>query len=145
MNQFTYKFADQKYDSAKTISVANRPYFVGVTTNGNITRYLSFSINATAGTAEPQISSSQSLQFPTDCHIVGQASTTQISITDVNTLANTRLTNTGDFMNFDGQGGVSTHQEFRLVYLIRAVSNVTALGVVGGLGARSGLLEHFQV
>ena len=49
-------------------------------------------------------------------------------------------------MNFDGQGGVSTHQEFRLiaynnlVYLIRAVSNVTALGVVGGLGATSGLL-----
>jgi hypothetical protein len=146
MNQFTHKFADQKYDSAKTISVANQPYFVGVTTNGNITRYMSFSINATAGTAEPQISSSQPLQFPTDCYIVGQASTTQISITDVNTLANTQLTSTGDFMNFDGQGGVSTHQEFRLiaynnlVYLIRAVSNVTALGVVGGPGATSGLL-----
>ncbi|MGA3005035.1 MAG: hypothetical protein ABSE20_25275, partial [Acetobacteraceae bacterium] len=146
MNQFTHKFADQKYDSAKTISVANQPYFVGVTTNGNVTRYTSFSINATAGTAEPQISSSQLLQFPTDCYIVGQASTTQISITDVNTLANTQLTSTGDFMNFDGQGGVSTHQEFRLiaynnlVYLIRAVSNVTALGVVGGLRATSGLL-----
>ena len=146
MNKLTYTFADRKYDSAKTISVANQPYFVGVTTNGGVTSYTSFSINGAAGTADLQISSNQPLQFPTDCYVVGQASTTLISITDVNTLAHTALNDTGDFMNFDGQGNVSPHQEFHLitynnlVYLIRAVANVPALGVVGGLGAVSGLL-----
>jgi hypothetical protein len=41
MNKLTYTFADQKYDAAKTISVANRPYFVAVTTNNGVTQYIS--------------------------------------------------------------------------------------------------------
>ncbi len=146
MNKLTYTFADQKYDSAKTISVANQPYFVGVTTLGGVTKYTNFSINATAGTADLLIGSIQQLQFPTECYVVGQASTTLISITDINTLANTGLTDTGGFVNMDSQGHLSRQQEFQLipynnlVYLIRAVSNDGALGVVGGLGVVSGLL-----
>ena len=146
MNRLTYTFADQTYDAAKTISVANQPYFVAVTTNNGVTQYMNFSINATAGTADLQISSNQRLRFPTDCYVVGQSSTTLTSISDINKLANTSLVDTGDFVNFDNQNHVSKHQEFQLiaynnlVYLVRAVSNVAALGYVGGLGAVSGLL-----
>ena len=146
MYKLTYTFADRQYDAAKTISVANQPYVIAVTTQGGVTQYMNFSINATAGTADLQIGSNQPLQFPTDCYVVGQASTTLTSIDTINTALGTSLTDTGTFMNQDAQGGISAIQEFQvipynnLVYLIRAVSNVPALGVVGGLGITSGLL-----
>ncbi|MBS1854108.1 MAG: hypothetical protein JST11_01990 [Acidobacteria bacterium] len=143
--KLTYTFADQKYDSAKTISVANTPYFVGVTTDGGVVRYKNFSINATAGTADLQITSPRPLTFPTECYVVGQASTTLISMAGINTLAGTNLNDTGDFVTLDSQNGVA-HQEFQLipynnlVYMVRAISNFPALGAVGGLGVVSGLL-----
>ena len=151
MNKLTYTFADRKYDSAKTISVANVPYVVAVTTKGGVTQYMNFSIDATAGTADLQISSNKRLKFPTDCYVVGQASTTLTSIATINTkLKTTSFTDTGNFMNEDQDGNVIA-QEFQLipynnlVYLIRAVANVDALSVVGGLGATSGLLVDTYV
>ena len=107
---------------------------------------MNFSIDATAGTADLQISSNKRLKFPTDCYVVGQASTTLTSIATINTkLKTTSFTDTGNFINEDQDGNVIT-QEFQLipynnlVYLIRAVANVDALSVVGGLGVTSGLL-----
>jgi hypothetical protein len=145
MYKLTYTFADHQYDSAKAISVGNKPYFVAVTNDGGVTQYRNFSINATAGTADLQISSNQPLSFPTECYVVGQESTTLISIDTINAQLGTGFTNTGDFMNLDDQGNVAG-QEFQLipynnlVYMIRAVANVPALGAVGGTGVVSGLL-----
>ena len=143
--KLTYTFADQKYDSAKTISVANKPYFVGVTTDGGVVKYTNFSINATAGTADLQFTSRKRLSFPSECYVVGQASTTLISIAEINKLAGTSLNDTGDFITLNNQKQVA-RQEFELipynnlVYMVRAVSNFPALGAVGGLGTVSGLL-----
>ena len=143
--KLTYTFADQKYDSARAFSVANQPYFVGVTTNGGVVHYTNFSINATAGTADLQVGNSQKLTFPSEVYVVGQASTTLISIDEVNTLAKSALNDTGDFVSLDKQGAVA-HQEFQLipynnlVYMVRAVENSGPLGFVGGLGITSGLL-----
>ena len=141
MYKLTYTFADQQYDSAQTISVSNTPYVVAVTTQGGVTKYLNLSINSTAGTADLQIGSNQPLAFPTQIYVVGQASTTLTSITDINA----NFTDTGDFFNQDAQGNVIS-QEFQvipynnLVYLIRAVANDQALGQVGGVGTVAGLL-----
>ena len=38
MYKLTYTFADQRYASAKTISIANKPYFVAVTEDGGATQ-----------------------------------------------------------------------------------------------------------
>ncbi len=136
MYEFTYTFADQQYDSAQTISVANTPYVVAVATNNGVTSYTNFSINSTSGTADIQIGGNATLQFPTQVYIVGEASTTLTSISDINLALGTGFTDTGDFLNQDAQGNL-TNQEFQvltynnLVYLIRAVSNVKALAAVG--------------
>jgi hypothetical protein len=79
---------------------------------------MNFSINATAGTADLQITSNLPLTFPTECYVAGQASTTLTSMADINTRMklppNAGFTNTGDFMNLDSQGNV-TSQEFQLI------------------------------
>lgn len=145
MSQLTYTFADQQYDSAKTILVNNTPHFVAVTTAGNIAQYMNFSINATAGTAQIQTTENKPIQFPTECYVVGQTSTTLTSIDAINSQAKTAFVDTGGFVNQDGNGNILP-QQFQLitynnlVYMIRAVANVSALGVVGGLGITSGLL-----
>ena len=142
MHKLTYSFADQKYDEAKAISVGNTPYFVAVTTLDNVTSYTNFSINATAGTADLQIGTPQKLIFPTECYVVGQASTT---LTPVANLDPTTTT-TGDFMNPSADPTTPAAQPFQvipynnLVYLIRAVSNIPALSALGGLNVTSGLL-----
>ena len=144
MYKLTYTFSDKQYDSAKTISVGNKPYVVAVTTEGSVTQYVSFSINATAGTADLQITNPQSLNFPTEIYVVGQASTTLTAIGTINTLKGTDFNTTGDFIT--DAGGGAGGAEFQvipynnLVYLVRAVSNIPALGVVGGTGVQSGLL-----
>ena len=141
MYKLTYTFADHHYDSAKTVSVANIPYFVGVTTWGGVVQYIDFSINSTAGTADLQIGPNQRLQFPPECYVVGQASTTLTSVASIAP----NLTDTGSFMNQDPQGNLVGEQYQlitynNLVYLIRAVANVQTLGALGGLGITSGLL-----
>ena len=142
MFKLTYTFADQNYDSAKTITVANRPYFVGVTTTGNVAQYMSFSINATAGTADLQITSNKQWHFRPEM-LRGRPGQHDA---DLGCRASTRFFSTpGDFMNLDSQGK-ATGEQFQLiaynnlVYLIRAVANVQALGAMGGLGVTSGLL-----
>jgi len=142
MHKLTYSFADQKYDEAKAISVSNTPYFVAVTTGDDVTSFTSFSINATAGTADLQMGIPQKLIFPTECYIVGQASTTLTSVATLDPFDTT----TGDFMNPSADPATPAAQPFQvipynnLVYLVRAVSNVPALAALGGLNVTSGLL-----
>ncbi|HVH76575.1 MAG TPA: hypothetical protein VM755_16790 [Stellaceae bacterium] len=138
--KLSYTFSDQTYDAAKTVTVANTPYFVALTTRNGVPGYVNFSVNATAGSADLQIVQNQTLVFPPECYVVGQASTTLISMDAINKLLGTGFTDTGNLV------AASAGQQFQviaynnLVYLIRAVSNVAALGVVGGLGVTSGLL-----
>jgi hypothetical protein len=144
--RLTYTFSDRPYEAAKTISVANKPYVVAITTDDlGVPQFMNFSINATAGTADLQLTNSQALKFPTEIYVVGQASTTLISIGDINKKLGTSLTNTGDLMTLDffGEAEVGEFQLIpynNLVYMVRAVSNNFALGQVGGLGTVSGLL-----
>jgi hypothetical protein len=144
--KLTYTFSDRQYDQAKTISVANQPYVVAVATSDTgAKQYMNFSIDATAGTADLQISQNQPLAFPAEICVAGQASTTLASVTSLNAASGASLTSTGDFMTLDGTQ-LPTGQEFalvpynNLVYLIRAVSNCASLGAVGGLGVTAGLL-----
>jgi len=144
--KLTYTFSDRQYDSAKTISVANKPYVVAVTTTDmGVPQFMNFSITSTAGTADLQLTSSQPLKFPKEIYVVGQASTTLLSIDQINANLHTSLTSTGDLMTLDifGQPVPGEFQLIpynNLVYMIRAVSNNFALGLVGGLGTVSGLL-----
>lgn len=144
MYKLTHTFSDKQYDSAKTISVGNKPYVVAVTTQGSVTQYVSFSINATAGTADLQIANSQPLKFPTEIYVVGQASATLTSIATINTVKGTAFNTTGDFITDDNGGTGSAEFQVipynNLVYLIRAVANIPALGVIGDTGIQSGLL-----
>src|SRR5438105_138036 len=144
--KLTYTFSDKQYNSAKTISVANKPYVVAVTTSdAGVPQYMNFSINATAGTADLAISQNQPLALPTEIYVVGQASTTLTPISDINAQLGSAFLNTGDFITLD-DFGLPGGQEFQLipynnlVYLVRAVANFPALGAVGGLGTVSGLL-----
>ena len=139
MYALTHTFADQQYDSVQTISVANKPYIVGVTTQGGFTQYTNLSIDSTAGTADLEIGTNQILKFPTECYIAGQASSTLTTINTVNTSLGTVSITTGSFVSLDNGGNILP-QQFQLltynnlVYMVRAVSNVAALGGVGGLG-----------
>lgn len=149
--KLTYTFSDRQYDSARTISVANKPYVVAVTTNeAGAKQYVNFSINATAGTADLQLSENQPLKFPTEIYVVGQASATLISMKEINQIQGSSLTSTGDIMTLDSFMQPAG-QEFELipynnlVYMVRAVSNFPALGAVGGLGATAGLLVDTYV
>lgn len=92
---FTHTQTDQQYDSAHACSVSNTPYFVGVSTQGGQVQYMTFSINATAGSAELSFGANQPLTFPTQCYVVGQASTTLTTVTDISST----LTDTGNFVN----------------------------------------------
>ncbi len=144
MFKLTYTFADRQYESAKTFSVANTPYVVAVTIANNSAQYVNFSINATAGTTDLQITKSQPLQFPTECYVVGEASATVTDIGDIAVAAGAGITDTGGFFTVDqnnqpiAQFAVIPYNN--LVYLVRAVANIEALGYVGGNGAVSGFL-----
>ena len=146
MNKLTYTFAAQPYEAAQTISVANTPYVVAVSSQSGVVRYWNFVLNPPATTADLQLGPILEMQFPTQIYVVGQASTTLTSITTINTALGSNFTDTGDFYNQAPQGSGTPSQQFQvitynnLVYLIRAVASVPALGQVGGVGAVSGLL-----
>ncbi len=148
MYKFTANFADQQYIGTRTVSVANTPYIVGVTTQNGFPQYNNLSINSTAGTADIQIGSMSPFTFPTECYVVGAASAMFTTVADINTLLtpSSPFLNTGQFANLNADGTLSNKQEFQLVpynnlvYLVRAVSNSPALGAIGGLGVTSGLL-----
>lgn len=148
MVEFSHAVSDKHYDSAQTFSTGNVPYFVGVTTLGGVVQYTSLSIGATAGVAGVQVGSTAQLTFPPNIYVVGQASTTFTSLTDLALTipwTGPDTTDTGAFVNQDANGSVIP-QQFQvvpynnLVYVIRAVSNVAALAHVGGANAVSGLL-----
>ena len=142
MVEFSYPVSDKHYDSAQTFTFGNVPYMVGVTTFGGVVQYTSFSISATAGTAGVHVGRTEPLSFPPNVYIVGEASTTFTTVSDI---TGGQALDTGALANQDADGNVIA-QQFQLipynnlVYLVRAVSNVAALAHVGGTGAVSGLL-----
>jgi hypothetical protein len=142
--KLTTTFADRQYDAATTISVSNTPYVISVSTATGTAEFASLSINPTAGTADISLSANQALAFPTDCYVVGQASTTLTSVDDINSRVGSGLGSTGDFASTADDGTVTAQFQVLtydgLVYLIRAVSNVAALGAVGSGTSTSGLL-----
>jgi hypothetical protein len=148
MYKFTASFADQQYTGTQTVSVANTPYIVGVTTQNGFPQYNNLSINSTAGTADIQVGGMSAFTFPTECYVAGAASTMFTTVSDINTALKPKspFQNTGQFASLDADGSLSKKQEFQLVpynnlvYLVRAVSNSPALGAIGGLGVTSGLL-----
>ncbi len=82
--KLTYTFSDRHYDDAKTISVGNQPYVVAVSTSDTgAKQFTNVSINATAGTADLQLGQNRPLDFPNEIYVVGQASTTLISMDGV--------------------------------------------------------------
>lgn len=145
MYKFSHAITDRKYDSVKTISVANQPFVVAVTTQGGLPQFLNLSFDPTIGTGNLQVGPTSLMQFPTECYVVGMASTTLTSVIHVKDQLGRGVMNTGNFVKLDS-GNRPVSPEFQLipynnlVYLIRAVSNVTALSSIGGLGLVSGLL-----
>ena len=139
--KLTKTFSDREYDAVETLSIGNVPYVVGLSTSDGYPQFFNFSIDATAGTADLQTSTVQQLQFPTDIYVVGQASATQTSVTDLDG----GVADTGYFMNRDSEFD-PIGQQFKvipynnLVYLIRVVSNATPLEKVGKTGVNTGLL-----
>jgi hypothetical protein len=145
--KLTYTFADRQYQSAKTILVANTPHVVAVTTgSAGAVQFMNFSISSTAGSTDLQLANSNPLQFPTEVYVVGQASSTLLSISDINAALGASFQSTGDFLTLDESGQAIEGQQFalipynNLVYMVRAVSNNPGLGQAGGLGTVSGLL-----
>ena len=127
--QLTYTFADQQYDSAKTISISQHSLLRGRDDCRQCRAVHELLHQSTAGTAQVQTTPNQILQFPTECYIAGQASATLTSIDTINTQAQTAFTDTGGFVNQDSNGNILP-QQFQLitynnlVYMIRAVTNV---------------------
>jgi hypothetical protein len=142
--------AELTYKSASPSSVFANQQFLGFYRDNSWTNCLGVPIwdygtdNArftatTAGTADLQLTNSQPLKFPTEIYIVGEASTTLISVDEINAKLGTSFTSTGDFLTLDFFGEATAGQEFQLipynnlVYMIRAVSNNFGLGTVSGL------------
>jgi hypothetical protein len=143
MHALSHSISDRQYDSVQTISVANVPYVVGATTQGSLLQFMNFSLG-TAPSGSGNVTANQPLQFPTECYIVGQASTTLTSMAAININLNTNaFFDTSQLVNLSGSAKAP---EFKLltynslVYMIRLVSNVQALGLVGGVNIISGLL-----
>jgi hypothetical protein len=145
MYNLTSTFSDLEYIAVKTIDVANVPYVISVGSVNGLPVYSNFSIDATAGTADLQLTTNQTLDFPGEIYVVGLASTTLIDIDTIQILNQPVISDSGGFYAQDDNGIVLT-PEFQvipynnLVYLVRAVSNSPQLSAVGGLGCTSGLL-----
>jgi hypothetical protein len=144
MYKLTTTFADREYDAATTLSVGNTPYVVSVTTSAGYASYANLSLDPVAGTADLSFGQNQTLNFPSECYVVGQASTTLTSITAINETIKANLQTTEGFVSLDEDGNVTAQFQAvtynGLVFLIRSVSNVAALAAVGDGRVRSGLL-----
>ena len=144
MNQLSYAFTSAAYAAVEAFSVANIPYVVAVSTVGGVAAYSSLSIDPTAGTTSVTTSTPAPLTFPSDIYVVGRASTTLTSVTTLNTTPGSAFTSTGDFSGTDANGNAEAAFAIvprnNLVYLVRAMTDVTALGAIGGTGITSGLL-----
>ena len=147
MYNLTNTSTSRQYVAAQTISVGNVPFVVGAgVQNPNspnpVPIYSSFAIDPGASTIQPSLSNDTVLPFPSEIYVVGQASTTLANVNAINT----NLTDTSGFYTPVGPDGVLPTPQYKaipynnLIYLVRAVSNCTALAGVGGLGTVSGLL-----
>jgi hypothetical protein len=145
MYNLTSTFSDLEYIAAKTIDVANVPYVISVGSVNGLPVYSNFSIDATAGTADLQLTTNQPLEFPGEIYVVGQASTTLIDVSTITIPNQPAISDSSGFYAQDDEGNVLP-PEFQvipynnLVYLVRAISNSPQLSAVGGLGCTSGLL-----
>ena len=145
MFQLTQTITDRLYISVKNFSVANTPFVLGVTNQGGVPQYMNFSISSSSTLASLVLTTNQALQFPTDCYVIGQSSTSLTSIDSINAATGLQLTDTGAFVSYDDSGTIldPSYQVVpynNLVYLIRAVSNVPGLGTVGSIGTSAGFL-----
>lgn len=139
----TNTFSSSEFEAAETVSVGNVPFVVTVSNQNSAPLYSTFAMDpASAIGVQIPISPNQSLTFPSEIYVVGEASTTLASTTALDP----GLTDTnGFFTPVDSDGNLPTPQ-FKaipynnLVYLVRAISNCTELGLVGGLNCTSGLL-----
>jgi hypothetical protein len=150
MFQLTETITDRPYISVKNFSVANTPFVLGVTNQGGVPQYMNFSINSSSQLSKLVLTTNQPLSFPSDCYVIGQSSTSLTSIASINTLTGLGLTDTGGFVSYDDSGKIldPSYQVIpynNLVYLIRAVSNVQGLGLVGNIGISAGFLVDTYV
>jgi hypothetical protein len=146
MYNLTNTFTSRQYEAAQTISVGNVPFIVGAgvkNPNGPnpVPVYSSFAIDTSSGTTQLPMSNDQTLSFPAEIYVVGQASTTLVNVSTINST----LTDTNGFYTPVADGVLPTPQYKvipynNLIYLVRAVSNCAALASVGGMGCVSGLL-----
>ena len=144
MVEFSHGVTDKPYESAQTFTFGNTPYVVSVSTLGGVVQYSSIAAVWTAagsdGAPLDPLGLTSPLSFPPDVYVVGEASTTLTAVGDI-AVGGPDTTDTGAFVNQDAQGNVNA-QPFQvipynsLVYLIRAVANVAALGEVGGRRCR---------
>ena len=141
---FTYTFTDREYADAKVISINNTPYVVATSNSGGPPTYVSASINATAGTTSVDLVKPKDLQFPTEIYVAGQASTTLTSVTSLKSSAFGSIADTRYLCSMSGNTPLDPEYQLvpynNLVYLVRAVANVPALGTIGNLGITAGLL-----
>ena len=138
---FTESFTSRDFASVRAVTVNATPLAVAVTTQTGSAEYLSLFIDPSNLGQNPNDplegalpTTGTSLTFPTDCYVVGEATATL-----------TRLPGTtGDFASYDENGNLTSEFALvpydRLVYLVRAVPNVSSLATLGGLGITSGLL-----
>jgi hypothetical protein len=138
----TNTISARQFEAAQTISISNVPYVVTVSIQNNAPIFSSFALAPIPGSTQVPLTNDKALSFPTEIYVVGQASTTLTTTAALNA----GLTDTGSFYTLPDGFGVPPTPQFKvipynnLVYLVRAVSNCPALGLVGGVGANAGLL-----
>ena len=142
MYNLSYSSSVRQYAQAQTISVANVPYVISVADQNDAPVFSSFALTSTSTSTQLSLNSDQTLTFPAEIYVVGQASTTLTGVSSISAA----LTDTNGFFTPPDDTNQLPAPQFKaipynnLVYLVRAVSNSAALASVGGLGCPSGLL-----
>ena len=138
---FTESYTNRDFAAVHAVTVNAAPLAVAVTTQSGSAEYLSLFIDPSNLGQNPNDplegalpTAGMTLAFPTDCHVVGQATTTLTQFPGT----------TGQFASYDQNGNLTSEFALvpygELVYLIRAAQNVSSLAVLGGMGITSGLL-----
>ncbi len=138
---FTESYTNRDFAAVQAVTVNAAPLAVAVTTQSGSAEYLSLSIDPSNLGQNPNDplegalpTTGTPLTFPTDCYVVGQATTTLTPVPGT----------TGQFASYDENGDLTSEFALvpygQLVYLVRAVQNVSSLAALGGLGITSGLL-----
>jgi hypothetical protein len=142
----TRNFSTRQFLTSQTISIANTPYVISASVQGSgwnsVPVYSTLGMAPSANSIQVPMTNDTTLGFPTEIQIVGQASTTLITVSALDA----SLRDTGGFFTPVGSDGTLPTPQYKaipynnLVYLVRAVSNCTQLATIGGLNCMSGLL-----